>query len=204
MTTTKYLVVFGGILIGLFILMAAGVGVLALLLNEASEDGELIAELTSLMPFTFTVREGLQANEGDEFTGQTSGWLFGIGSIPVLLCLVARFINRRVSAQSTLKNTLAWFTRVNNKYFMPFHTYLSILALGLAILHLLFSSCPNPFPEWGLIIAGILVVTGLIIKLRIAAKIFPKSVKYFYQFHASLVVSGILVSVLLIGHTIMD
>jgi membrane protein YdbS with pleckstrin-like domain len=106
--------------------------------------------------------------------------------------------------QSRLKGSLEWFSRMNKKYLMPFHTYLTILALALAIVHLMFSSCPNPFPEWGLGIAGILVATGLLIKLRIAAKISPKLTKWVYQFHASLVVTGILVSVLLTGHLLMD
>jgi hypothetical protein len=203
MTATKYLFLFGGILIGLVILMAAGIGVLVLLLDEIGDDGEGIAKFTSLLTFPNFLRGG-QENEGNEFTGQTSGWLFGIACVPVIFCLTARLISRRVSLRPRLKSALEWFTRVNKKYFMPFHTYLSILALALAIVHLMFSSCPNPLPEWGLIGAGILVTTGLIIKLRIASKSFPKLVKYIYQFHASLVVSGILVSILLAGHVLMD
>jgi hypothetical protein len=203
MTTTKTLVLIGGILIGLVFLMAAGIGLLFLLLDEASEDREFIAELSNLKPSSLFVRSS-QENEGNSFTGQAAGWLFGIGSVPIVICLAARLIRRRLSLGTRLKGTLDRFMRVNNKYFMPFHTYLSILALGLAILHLLFSSCPNPFPEWGLIIAGILGVTGLIIKLKIATRIFPKAVKYIYRFHASLVVTGILVFVLLVGHALMD
>jgi hypothetical protein len=163
MNATKYLFLFGGILIGLVILMVAGIGLLVLFLDEAGEDGGGVANFANLLTFPNFLRVG-QENEGNE-----------------------------------------WFARVNNKYFMPFHTYLSMLALALAIVHLLFSSCPlNPFPEWGLIGAGILVVTGLIIKLRLAVKISPKLVKWIYQFHASLLVSGILVSILLAGHVLMD
>jgi hypothetical protein len=204
MNATKYLFLFGGILIGLVILMVAGIGLLVLFLDEAGEDGGGVANFANLLTFPNFLRVG-QENEGNEFTGQTSGWLFGIACVPVIFCLMTRYINRRVFLQPRMKSALEWFARVNNKYFMPFHTYLSMLALALAIVHLLFSSCPlNPFPEWGLIGAGILVVTGLIIKLRLAVKISPKLVKWIYQFHASLLVSGILVSILLAGHVLMD
>jgi hypothetical protein len=147
---------------------------------------------------------GNQENEGNEFTGQTSGWLFGIACLPVVFSLTAKLISRRISLHPRLKGLLEWSTRMNKKYLMPFHTYLSILALVVATVHLLISSCPSPLPEWGLIIAGILVATGLIIKSRIASKISLKLLKGIYQFHTNLVVSGILVSVLLAGHVFMD
>jgi hypothetical protein len=203
MTAAKYLYLFGGLLLVLAVLMAAGVGVLFLLLNEAGEDGEGFTRFPSLIPFSFPFGGG-EENEGNGFTGQAAGWLFGIACVPVVFSLAARFINRRISLQSRLKGPLDWFTRLNKKYFLPFHTYLSVLALGLAIVHLVFSNCPNPLPEWGLIGAGILVLTGLIIKLRIGPKIFPKLTKWIYQFHASLVVSGILISILFAGHLFMD
>ena len=203
MTTTKYLLLFGGILIGLLILMAAGMGLLVLYLDEANEVRKDIAMFISRLPFSIPVRGGLE-NEGNEVTGQTSGWFFGIASLPVVLCLTTRYINRRISLPPHWKRLLEWFTGVNKRYFMPFHTYLSIFALAVATVHLIFSSCPNPLPEMGLIIAGILIATGLAIKLRITAKIYPKFVKRLYQFHASLVVSGILVTVLISGHILMD
>lgn len=185
-------------------LFVAGTGFLFLLIDEIGDDRGHLAEFKSLLSVPFSLRVGVE-NEGNEFTGQASGWLFGIACVPVIFCLMTRFINCRDFLQPRMKSALGWFARVNNKYFMPFHTYLSMLALALASVHLIFSSCPlNPFPEWGLIGAGILVVTGLIIKLRLAVKISPKLVKGIYQFHASLVVSGILVSVLLVGHILMD
>jgi hypothetical protein len=203
MTAAKFLLLFGGILIGFLIMMAAGMGLLILYLDEVYEVRKDISTFISQLPFSFPLRGGLE-NEGNEFTGQTSGSLFGIASLPVVFCLLARLITRRISLLPRLKGLLEWFTGVNKKYFMPFHTYLSILALAVATVHLIFSSCPNPLPELGLIIAGILVATGLAIKLRITAKMAPKFVKRLYQFHSSLVVSGILVTVLISGHILMD
>ena len=85
---------------------------------------------------------------------------------------------------------------------MRFHTYLSILALGLGILHLNLSYCAaNPFPELGLILSGILVATGLFFKWKAV----PAALrKVLYQFHASLIVSGVLLVILYTGHAVMD
>jgi hypothetical protein len=201
MTTIKYIYLIGVTLLVLVILLAVGGGVLYLITDEVGDDGTATKGILPRISFLYS---GDQENEGNEFTGQASGWLFGIASLPVVFCLTARFISRRVSLQPRLKGMLERFTRVNNKYFMPFHTYLCIPALIMAIVHLRFSSCPNPLPEWGLIITGILVATGMIIKMRIAPKISPTLVKLIYQFHTSLVVTGILISILIGGHVLMD
>ena len=85
---------------------------------------------------------------------------------------------------------------------MPFHTYLSILALGFGILHLTLSSCvANVLPEMGLILSGILVAAGLLFKWK---AIPTKIRKTLYQFHASLIVSGVLLVILYTGHAVMD
>jgi hypothetical protein len=230
MVATKTLFLMGGIFIGFILLMVIGIGLLVFLVEEISNDGKHIAEfddesrdngadigesevvgglrtalqkVKSLWPYPFSI-QAAQENEGNELTGQATGWLFGIACVPVVFCLSTGFINRQTFIPSRLKGSLRWFTRTNKKYLMPFHTYLSILAMILGVVHLIFSSCPNPLPEWGLFIAGILVTTGLLIKLRFAAKLFPKAIKYLYKFHASLVVSGILALILIAGHTLMD
>ena len=79
---------------------------------------------------------------------------------------------------------------------------MSVLALGLGIVHLTLSSCvANPLPQLGLILSGVLVASGLLFKWKAV----PNTVrKALYQFHASLIVSGILVVVLITGHAVMD
>jgi hypothetical protein len=100
------------------------------------------------------------------------------------------------------KNFLLNINNVQKKCLMPLHTYLSIAALGLGILHLTLSSCiANPFPELGLILTGILVTTGLLFKCRAVPVILRKAL---YKFHASLIVSGVLLAILFTGHAVMD
>ena len=126
----------------------------------------------------------------------------GIASAPVASDLILRSAIRYAPLSETMKVFLRRVNKLQRKYLMPLHTYLSILALGLGILHLSLSSCiANPFPEWGLILSGILIGTGLLFKWNTLPKILRKSL---YQFHTSLIVSGTLLSILLFGHAIME
>jgi hypothetical protein len=203
MIAQKNRYIFGGILIGLIILITIGIGMLALLLDELGEEGHNIAYFASTLSLPLL---GVEVeNEGNEFTGQLTGWIFGTACLPVAINLTARLISQKVSLKQHQKGWLERISRLNLKYLMPFHTYLSILAFSLAITHYFLSSCLlNPLPEWGLIGTGILVVTGLIFKLRLIPKAFSTLIKWNYKFHASLVVSLILLSILLSGHILMD
>jgi hypothetical protein len=149
-----------------------------------------------------TYRGTLQASSGNEFTGEVTGWLFGLSSVPVLIDLISRTILRHAPVGETGKRFIRQINTVQKKYLMPLHTWLSMLALGLGILHLTLSSCAaNPLPEVGLILSGILVTSGLLFKW----KAIPGSLrKTLYQFHASLIVSGVLLAVLFIGHAVMS
>jgi hypothetical protein len=203
MTATKFLLLSSGILIGLVVLMVSGLLLSFLVLEELSEDGKIILEIPSLLPLTFPLRWSGE-DSGNEFTGQTSAWLFGLSCLPLVFSITSKFILQKVSLPLRLKGFMEWFYRLNKKYFLPFHTYLSLPALALSILHLSLSTCPNPLPELGLILVAVLATTGLIIKFRIGTKISPKFLKSMYQFHTSLVVLGILASVLVAGHLLMD
>lgn len=84
---------------------------------------------------------------------------------------------------------------------MPLHTYFSLGALALGLLHLSRSACQSTsLPEWGLAALAILVGSGLVIKRKLAPKSWRKGI---YQFHVSLVVSGLFVLVLVGGHLIV-
>jgi len=141
-------------------------------------------------------------NTGNKFTGEATAWLFVASSIPVGVDLIARTVPRYVPIGGTAKSFLRHINNLQKKYLMPLHTYLSIAALGLGILHLTLSSCiANPFPELGLILMGILVTTGLLFKWKAVPALFRR---YLYKFHASLIVSGVLLAILFSGHALMD
>ncbi len=146
--------------------------------------------------------ETWQNSSGNEFTGEATALFFAVSIVPVGIDLISRAIIRHVPLGDKVKGYIRGFNNMQRKRLMPFHTYLSILALGMGILHLTLSSCvSNPFPELGLILSGILVVTGLLFKWKAVPSKIRKSL---YQFHASLIVSGILLVILYTGHAVMD
>jgi uncharacterized membrane protein YidH (DUF202 family) len=185
--------------IGLMIVSLAGIALLAVLVDELAEIGWAVP---NFMQAYFAYRETWQGSTGNEFTGEVTALLFGASCIPVGVDLISRTIIRCAFFGNRVKGFIRRINSAQRKYLMPFHTCLSILALGLGILHLSLSHCAaNPFPELGLILSGILVATGLIFKWKAVQTTFRKAL---YQFHTSLIVSGVLLVVLVTGHAVMD
>jgi hypothetical protein len=140
--------------------------------------------------------------EGNELTGQASAWIAALGMLPVALDMASRQAISRAPLSVRIKNGFRRFNQAQRKILMPLHTWFSLLGLSIGLAHLFLSSCPgNPFPEWGLVLMGTLSATGLLVKLRIVPKALVKRI---YQFHASLLLSGLLVVILLAGHLWMD
>jgi hypothetical protein len=185
--------------IWLTIISLAGFTLLAVVVDELAEIGWAVP---NFMQTYFSFREALQNNTGNEFTGATTAWLFGASTVPVGVDLISRTVIRYVPLGETVKGFIRRVNNIQRKYLMRFHTWLSILALGLGILHLTLSSClANPFPELGLILTGILVTTGLLFKWKAVPSKFRKTL---YKFHSSLIVLGVLLVILYTGHAVMD
>ncbi|MEI7845086.1 MAG: hypothetical protein WCK35_04695 [Chloroflexota bacterium] len=188
----------GSALLAMIAISLAGFSVLVLIVNELDKNGQA---LPSFLKHYFSFTESLQNNSGNELTGEITAWLFGISSIPVVFDLLLKTIIRKASFAGALIVLLQNIIKLQRKYLMPFHTWLSIAALGFGILHLALSACiANPFPELGLILTGILVITGLIFKWRAVSPLLRKVI---YKFHSSLVVSGVLLVILYTGHAVM-
>jgi hypothetical protein len=190
--------VLGSAFIGMMIISLAGIALLFVIAYELAESGWTVSNFIQTYS---SFREALQNNTGNEFTGEATAWLFGASSVPVGVDLISRAVIRYIPIGGTTKSFLQRANNFQKKYLMSLHTYLSIAALGLGILHLTLSSCiANPFPELGLILTGILVATGLLFKWKAIPPIFRKSI---YKFHASLMVTGVLLVILFIGHAVM-
>jgi hypothetical protein len=182
----------------LMIISLAGFALLAVVLAELAESSWVVP---NFMQTYLSYRDAWQNSTGNEFTGEATAWLFGVSAVPVGIDLISRTVIRYVPLGETAKGFIRRINNIQRKYLMRFHTWLSILALGLGILHLTLSSCAaNPFPEWGLILTGILVTTGLLFKWKAVSSKFRKTL---YKFHSSLIVTGALLIVLVIGHSVM-
>jgi hypothetical protein len=185
--------------IGVMLVLFAGIALLFVIVNELDESGWAVP---NFMQAYLSFREALRNNTGNEFTGEATAWFFGLASVPVFADLTSRLVTRYMSVGGTVKSFLRHANSLQKKHLMPLHTWFSVAALGLGILHLTLSSCiANPFPELGLILTGILVITGLLFKCRAVPGIFRKIL---YKFHASLIVSGVLLVILFAGHAVMD
>ena len=190
--------ILGVVFTGGMIVSLVGLALLAIIVTELVMSGWAVQ---NFMQTYFSFRGALQNNTGNEFSGEATAWLFGLSAFPVGFDLISRAAIRYFPVGGTLKSILRHINNLQRKYLMPFHTYLSIVALGLGILHLVLSSCiANPFPELGLFITGILVITGLLFKWKAVPSTLRKTL---YKFHASLMLSGVLLAVLVIGHAVM-
>jgi hypothetical protein len=197
-TNKKSLSILGSAFIGVMLILLAGIALLFVIAYELTQSGRAVS---NFMQAYFSFREALQNNTGNEFTGEATAWFFVASSVPVGVDLISKTVIRYVPIGGTAKIFVRYINNLQRKYLMSFHTYLSIAALGLGILHLALSSCiANPFPELGLILTGILVTTGLLFKWRAVPAIFRKTL---YKFHASLMVTGVLLIVLFAGHAVM-
>jgi hypothetical protein len=183
----------------MMIVSLAGMASLAVLVDEPAE---VVWADPNFTQAYFSYRETWQDSTGNDFTGVATALLFGAAMFPVVVDLISRAIIRHVPVEERVKGFIRRINSIQRKYLMPLHTYLSIIALGLGILHLILSSCAaNPLPELGLILSGILVVTGLLFKWKAVPSKFRK---YLYKFHTSLIVSGVLLAILFAGHAVMD
>jgi hypothetical protein len=184
---------------GLSIVALLGIALLVVLLEEIAEQGWVLPNVALSY---FPILNAWQESTGNEFSGDATALLFGLSILPVAIDLISRGTIRYVPVGEKVKGFIRGANNQQRKYLMPFHTYLSMLALGFGILHLNLSSCiANPFPEWGLILSGVLVVSGLLFKWKAIPTKFRKTL---YQFHTSLIVSGVLLAILLVGHMIMS
>ena len=199
MTTNKFpWSILGWTFGGLIIIALLGLTAIVVLTDEISEKGWALPDVAQSY---FHFRSTWQESAGNEFTGEATAWMFCLASVPVAIDLISRSLIRYTPVSEKVKGGIRRVNNKQRKYLMPFHTYLSILALGFGFLHLSLSSCiANPFPEWGLILSGILVGTGLLFKWNAMPKKFRK---FLYQFHSSLVISGILLTILMVGHFIL-
>jgi hypothetical protein len=197
--TTKrtFWAIFGLVFIWLMFISLVSITLLIIAVEQMVKNGRAVPDFIQVF---MTLLKTWQ--DGNESTGVLTAWFFSVSMVPVGIKLISRIITRCDRIGEKIKG---FFRRVNNfqgKYLMQFHTYLSILGLGFGILHLKLSTCAiNPLPEWGLILSGILVITGMFFKWK---AIPPKFRNFLYKFHTSLIVSGVLLTILIIGHAVME
>ena len=143
-----------------------------------------------------------EKDHGDETTGQIAAWLLAAVNLTVALSISIKGINRFIAISPDLQNSLKKFNQFQKKHLMRFHYYGNPLILGVALLHWLSSRCRSTsLPEWALGMMILVAALGLVLKFKLCPKTLQKNV---YKLHTQPLMFLALVTVLVIGHTIVD
>jgi hypothetical protein len=141
-------------------------------------------------------------DKGNELTGQTAAWLLVAANLSVVLSIFIKGVNRFLPLEPETKSTMKKFNQFQKKHLMRFHYVLNPSALCIAGLHFLLSSCrKSSLPEWGLLLALMMVFLGLTVKFKVAHKWMGR---FIYRLHSSPALLAALILVLIVGHLIVD
>lgn len=146
--------------------------------------------------------QGKRGDQGNETTGEMAAWIFGIANFPVALSIILKTCAKFVPPGMNLKEPTTRFNRQQKKYLMKLHYWLNPIALSIALTHFLLSVCKSTaMPEWGLVIMLATGLLGLMMKFKWS----PASMRQrVFKFHTSPILLIAAISILLIGHTIVD
>ena len=141
-------------------------------------------------------------DDGNETTGETAAWIFAVANFTVVLSILIKWITRFVPLTSQVKDQVNKFNNVQKKHLKRFHYWLNPIAFTIVVFHWLLSHCnSSSLPELGLCLVLLSVGFGLILKFKIS----PVSIrKTLYRIHTNPILLLAIVSVLLIGHSIVD
>jgi hypothetical protein len=139
--------------------------------------------------------------EGGE-SGAIAAGLLAIANFPVVLSLLLKTSARLLPAEMELKETLRKINVRQKKYLMLLHYWVNPLAIGVAIFHYSASECASTaFPELGLAAMFLISVLGIMMALRLSPVFMKKMV---FRFHTSPIVLLVVLSILLLGHSMVD
>ena len=172
--------------------------------HKKSESGDMRYESRE-EHYDSRYRKGRQLekdDDGNEVTGQTAAWLLVAANFTVVLSILVNSLSRYFSFEQKTINTIKRFNQIQKRHLMRFHYVLNPVALGVAWIHFLLSSCRrSPLPEWGLICLGGMVILGFAVKFRLAPKIIKRLV---HRLHTGLALISVMVILIVTGHMLVD
>lgn len=141
-------------------------------------------------------------DHGNEGTGLAAAWILGAANFTVALSLLIKGSNRLLPLKAQNMEQLARFNRFQKKHLMKLHFFLNPLGVGIAFSHWILSHCRSTsLPEWGLICMSIFVGLGVMIKFKLSPKSLRKGI---YNLHTHPVFPIVALSILLVGHSMVD
>lgn len=143
-----------------------------------------------------------ESGDGGEILGQAAAWLFGLANLTVILSLIIRGLVRIFPLNSQIQKSLNKFNLLQKKYLKKTHYWVNPLAVGTAFIHFTLVSCPfSPLPELGLIIISLILILGVLLKIKGSPKVIKRVA---YKVHTHPIISIIMVSIVLTGHLLID
>jgi hypothetical protein len=141
-------------------------------------------------------------NGSSKSLGEISAWLFGIANFPVVLSIFVKICAKSKSLDEKLRERMEWLNRRQKKYLMKLHYWLNPVAFGVAVFHFAMSECRSTvMPELGMGVMFLVFILGLMMTFKLSPASMRKAV---FKFHTSPVLLVVVVSILLIGHSIVD
>ena len=145
---------------------------------------------------------GKRDDSGSKSLGEISAWLFGIANFPVGLSILLKTCARATSPGEKLKERMERLNRRQKKYLMKLHYWLNPVAFGVAIFHFSLSECRSTLmPELGMGVMFLVFILGLMLTFKLSPASMRKTV---FRLHTSPIVMMVVISILLIGHSIVD
>jgi hypothetical protein len=147
-----------------------------------------------------------QAEEREEGAGGASGqiaaWLFGIANFPVVLSILLKACGKIAPQSSNLRETVSQLNRQQKRYLMRLHYWLNPVAVGVAIIHFLSAKCEaTAIPEIGLGAMLLVCTLGIMVTFKWSPAFMRKTI---FRFHTSSISLLAIISILLIGHSMVD
>lgn len=146
--------------------------------------------------------EAEEGEKGNEVTGQAAAWLFVLANLKVAISIFAKFVNRFFGSESQVRSSVIGLSRFLNNHLGKLHYILNPIALVIAFLHFLLSSCRSTsLPEWGLLLVATMALLGLTLRLKVP---FIWMRKVAYRVHTGSVTFLVVLIVLAGGHLMID
>ncbi len=147
-------------------------------------------------------RQVTKEDEGNEVTGQTAAWLLVSANLTVALSILMKGVSRYFPLEPGTRSSINKMNQLQKRYLMRFHFVLNPLALGMAVLHFLLSSCrKSSLPEWGLVFVTMMVLLGLMVRFKVTPRWLRKQV---YRLHTGFVTFSTMIILLVAGHHLID
>jgi hypothetical protein len=151
--------------------------------------------------------KGYEQAEGREegiggASGQIAALLLGIANFPVVLSILLKACGKVTPQSSNFKEAVSQINRRQKRSLLKLHYWLNPIAVGVAIIHFLSTKCEaTAIPEIGLGVMLLVCILGIMVTFKWSPASMQKTI---FRFHTSSISLLAIISILLIGHSMVD